>query len=393
MAPTRLEDFNSTIPPHLGRVLWGWTLCNDCEAGKPCVTERCSGQRIPKLQRYHQFYKAAVAGYLEESSADSRVLDTHEDLFRAIATLKNKPDISKAAFYQDGFPTASCGRRAFERADLLQAATLAVRIFLMIESSPLHHYSDRLESGGLKVPWLEDVPFSQYIEQLFHRTTHRIFSFAESEGFADIKVELRATKLRKHLGVTFRATHDIRNHLSYDYRENTIDVYHHAAFLKEQLRATKNMDQSSPPIHSISLGSLPRQLVLETLDSVQAILFPLSEPKSKALLKSVTTSCSFDPELSNFEYSAIRNPGEEKTSYVYLADRLSGLYHELQNPRPRGSLERQMERKSGARYMMMATLIGVVFAVILGFLSLVVSSYQTWIAYEAWKHPVPSSSG
>jgi hypothetical protein len=43
--------------------------------------------------------------------------------------------------------------------------------------------------------------------------------------------------------VTFRATHDIRNHLAYDYRDNTIDIYHHAAFLKEQLRATKGLDQ------------------------------------------------------------------------------------------------------------------------------------------------------
>jgi hypothetical protein len=111
------------------------------------------------------------------------------------------------------------------------------------------------------------------------------------------------------------------------------------------------------------------------------------------LLKSVTASCSFDPEISNFEFSSIRNPGEEKTSYVYLAERLAGLYQEMQNPRPRGWLERQMERKSGARYMMMATLIGVVFAVILGFLSLVVSSYQTWIAYHAWKHPVASPPG
>lgn len=47
-----------------------------------------------------------------------------------------------------------------------------------------------------------------------------------------------------------------------------------------------------------------------------------------------------------------------------------------------------MERKSGARYMMMATLIGVVFAVLLGMVSLAVSSYQTWIAYQAWQHPI-----
>ena len=129
------------------------------------------------------------------------------------------------------------------------------------------------------------------------------------------------------------------------------------------------------------------------MDSIQVVLFPLSEPKSKALLKSVAASCSFDPDVSRFEFSSIRNPGEEKTNYVYLAERLAALYHEMQNPRPRGWLEQQMQRRSGARHMMMATLIGVGFAVVLGFLSLVLSSYQAWVAYQAWKHPVASPPG
>jgi len=42
--------------------------------------------------------------------------------------------------------------------------------------------------------------------------------------------------------------------------------------------------------------------------------------------------------------------------------------------------------------MMMATLVGVLFAVLLGILSLGVSLAQTWIAYQAWKNPVSPSS-
>ena len=80
--------------------------------------------------------------------------------------------------------------------------------------------------------------------------------------------------------------------------------------------------------------------------------------------------------------------GEENVAYFFLADRLSDLYNEMQNPQPRGWLGRFVERRSGARYMMIATLVGVIFAVFLGMLSLAVSSYQTWIAYQAWQHPV-----
>jgi hypothetical protein len=252
MATLRLEDFDTTVSPQLGRVLWGWTLCSDCEVGKLCVAQTCGGQRIAKLQRYHQFYKSATAGYVEEAPEAVRALKTHQDLFKAITILKNQPDITKAAFYKGGFPRPD-GAPSLDQADLLQATTLAVRIFLMVESSPLHHSSNRLESGGLKVPWRDDVPFSQYLEQLFPKTTHRIFSFADTESFADIKAELRATKLRKHLGVTFRATHDIRNHLAYDYRENTIDIYHHTAFLKEQLRTTKGLGQCTTPTQTIAV--------------------------------------------------------------------------------------------------------------------------------------------
>jgi hypothetical protein len=144
--------------------------------------------------------------------------------------------------------------------------------------------------------------------------------------------------------------------------------------------------------HGSISGALPRQLVLEVLDSIQGVFFPLSKPGSKRLLQSLVQSCSLDPDVVNFEFSSIREFGEENIAYIFLADRLSDLYNEVRNPRPRGWLERQMERKSGARYMMMATLIGVTFAVLLGMASLAVSSYQTWIAYQAWQHPVAPAS-
>ncbi|KAM4058972.1 hypothetical protein HRG_008153 [Hirsutella rhossiliensis] len=232
------------------------------------------------------------------------------------------------------------------------------------------------------------MPFSKFIQDLFPVGHHHVLSNANSELFVDMKSELKASRIRKRLGVTIIATSDIRDHLHLDRRRNVLEVYHHAAFLKEQLRVTKDSPDRSSPSSSIKRGALPRQLVLEVLDSLQGVLFPLADPKSKRLLQSLVSTDSFDPDILNFEFSSIRRMGEENIPYVYLADRLSGLYNELQSPRPRGRLEQKVERKSGARYMMMATLIGVLMAVFLGMASLAVSSYQTWIAYQAWKYPV-----
>jgi len=69
------------------------------------------------------------------------------------------------------------------------------------------------------------------------------------------------------------------------------------------------------------------------------------------------------------------------------------LHEEMENPRPRGLIEKWVERRSGARYVMLATLVGVVIAILLGFAGLAVTSYQTWIAYQQWQHPVNPGSG
>ena len=67
------------------------------------------------------------------------------------------------------------------------------------------------------------------------------------------------------------------------------------------------------------------------------------------------------------------------------------LYDEVDNPAPRSHWEKWLQRKSGARYVMMATLVGVATAVLLGFLGLAVGIFQAWVAYQQWKYPVSPS--
>lgn len=146
--------------------------------------------------------------------------------------------------------------------------------------------------------------------------------------------------------------------------------------------------RESADLTSLSRGALPRQLVLETLYSVQEILFPLNDEKSKALLRSLVSKERFDPDCIDYESASFRSKSEGNIGYYYWGARLADLYEELENPTPRSWVEIWLERKSGARYVMLATLIGVVFAVLLGIASLAVGGYQAWVSYQAWKHPV-----
>lgn len=97
----------------------------------------------------------------------------------------------------------------------------------------------------------------------------------------------------------------------------------------------------------------------------------------------------FDPDILRLVDSSLyRSAVEQPISYQYWGSRLMDLRDELENPTPRGFVEKWMERKSGSRYVMMATLAGVIIAVLLGFLGLAVSLFQAWVGWQQWKHPI-----
>ncbi|CVL02690.1 uncharacterized protein FMAN_00192 [Fusarium mangiferae] len=388
MASRISSEFNQDVYLEIVMALWSWDLSQSCNERQPhaCIHQRCIGGRIPQLQRYFAYYKAIVSTYMDATPTNERRIETHEDLFQVVSILKSNPDATLSELCR--LTRGNTNSQQTDGTSQVDTVSLGLKALLMIDPSALHHSSDRLEKGTYRIHWREDVPLSKYIQDSFPLGNHNILSYNNSELFADIKKELRAVNMKKRLGITIRATSDIRNHLHFDRKNNYLEVYHYTSFLKEQLRVTRDVGDCSSPSSSLKRGVLPRQLVLEVLDSLQGTLFPLSDPRSKKLLRSLISKCSFDPDILNFEVSSVRRVGEESVPYVYLADRLADLYNELQTPRPRGWLQQSMQRKSGARHVMMATLIGVIFAVLLGIASLAVSSYQTWIAYQAWKHPV-----
>ena len=84
------------------------------------------------------------------------------------------------------------------------------------------------------------MTFTEFITSVFLKTDH--------PSIDQIKHNLRATKLKKRAGLSFEATDDLRNHLKLDKKRAAVQVFHHTAFLKEQLRLTrdepKNMSTS-----------------------------------------------------------------------------------------------------------------------------------------------------
>jgi hypothetical protein len=107
----------------------------------------------------------------------------------------------------------------------------------MIDCSTSYISTDRLEKGNPRTHWKDDTAFGKYLQDLFPTQNHPIFSYPHSEAFADAKGELLGRKLKKHLNLKFRPTHDMRNHLRLDRESGTLEIYHYTSFIKEQLKA------------------------------------------------------------------------------------------------------------------------------------------------------------
>ncbi len=132
---------------------------------------------------------------------------------------------------------------------------------------------------------------------------------------------------------------------------------------------------------------ISRRLALETLHTLQ-LLFPLEE-QSQTLLRGLISKQNFDPDCLRFGTAPYRLAHEREAGLRYWDSRLMDLYDEMENPKPRGLLDTWLEQRSKSRHVMMATIIGVATAVVLGILSLGVSIFQTWISYQQWKSPPP----
>ena len=138
----------------------------------------------------------------------------------------------------------------------------------------------------------------------------------------------------------------------------------------------------------VTRSHIPRALALETLDTIYTILFPFADAGSQAILRQLIAKEGFDPDCRRYASVGYRTADEHGLKIRYWGSRLMDLYDEVDNPAPRGTLERWLQRKSGARHVMLATLAGVFIAVILGLLGLAASLFQAWVAYQQWKHPI-----
>ncbi|KAM6485841.1 hypothetical protein HDV62DRAFT_261248 [Trichoderma sp. SZMC 28011] len=410
--PYPLKSITDAELQKLAQALWNWNICEACQNLEACATSGCSWRRSARLERFFDFYKYVTSSYVPDLlPASTPALRNHEDVFDIIKLLQAHPDVKRAElthgyFSQRDKPPSS--------SDQHWAFNLAVQIMSMVKCSAENQPSSLLELGTQAIQWHFDESLAEFLSRAFpQKDTGNLHIHDDSGEIRDIKSTLTARRLKKVAGLKFQGTDDLRNHLRMDVKRGVVEIYHYTSVLREHLAASQKLDDSlvfedsisaqdtrfdetcSPPKANTNLlnlrGNIPRQIALEALDSMQKILFPF-DSDSEQILCDLVSKKSFDPNCLRYDSAVYRREGEEAASYKYFGGRLVDLFKELEDPSPRGVLEKWLQRKSGARYMMMATLVGVVIAIILGILGLAVGVFQAWVSYEAWKHPVNSGN-
>ncbi|KAL3608798.1 hypothetical protein FPOAC2_03808 [Fusarium poae] len=378
-SPYPLEILTDQDLQNLVAVLWNWKLCDNCKVApgqQSCSPQACPGVRWSRMRLFFDYYRKITAEYVPDMVVGvPPALQSHTDLMSIIRILKDNPDKTRAELTGICFANQSTDEMPMP-ADQNRALDLALRVMTMITCSLEARSADTLEAGLQLATWSYNMTWPEFILSVFPTTEHSGLEEGAAT-FRQINDRVTARRLSKVARLSFIPTNELSNHLKLNQADGTVELFHHTSFLKETLIASQQDAKSY----------MSRKLAIETLNSIQKTLFP-STTDGTILLRSLISKHNLDTDCLRYEPSTYQVPGETSSGYHYLEHRLVELYEELDNPTPRGYLEKWLERKSGARYVMMATLAGVAIAIILGALALAVSIFQTWIGWQQWKHPV-----
>ncbi|KAH7125982.1 hypothetical protein EDB81DRAFT_889694 [Dactylonectria macrodidyma] len=355
-SPYPLKSASDIELQKLPQAPWKWKICESCHNGETCAQSTCSWRLSARLQTFFDFYKKITSSYLPELRRPSAPALSHHDLLDIVNLLRANPNMKRSDLTGEYF---SAREKLRPISDQHRAINLVVRVMCMINCFAKNQPSGLLELGTQPVQWHSDKSFAEFISGAFPQTNMGNLRVRDNSGkIRDIKSAISARKLRKRIDAT----------------NGIVEIYYYTSVLRENLMASQALHSPHSFDHSISAGNIPRQIPLEALDSVRQILFPF-DSESNQILRNLVSKESFDPDCLKYDSAIYRKEGEEEVTYSYFGTRLIQLFEELEDPSPRGLLGKWFQLKSGARYVMMATHIGVTIAIILGILGLAVGIF------------------
>lgn len=119
------------------------------------------------------------------------------------------------------------------------------------------------------------------------------------------------------------------------------------------------------------------------------MLFDVTEPEEIKLLRTLVRTQGFDPECVGHEGYKVYQTVPKDFKYIYWAERLAVIHERLKERPPRNSFEKWLAQENNDSNAMLIALLALLISVMVGILGLILAAVQTWIAWMAWKYPVP----
>lgn len=189
---------------------------------------------------------------------------TNEEVMVAVDLLRENSSSTNDEFSQR--LQESLGSQRSE-SEIGRLVNLAVQAMIMVDCSAKTWHSADYSIGGYKpISWLRKETFLEFVDRSFQVDPDPVANEKVEVAFEE-KAALKAWKLRKRLGVRFRGTNNLSEHLVFDQRSNSLYLFHHAGFLKAQLE--KARDQGHPLDQSMA-DSLQRYVTCRHHSSILA---------------------------------------------------------------------------------------------------------------------------
>jgi hypothetical protein len=368
-----LGPLSDAAKQKLGQSLLAWKLCGKCTANPSCTQLECPWSQADCCDAFWNLYHRITVAYTPECLGRRPALKSHEELLSMVEKIKSRKTIPRRTVLQEIFeadqanskkpPTASDQNRVFN---------IVASLNLLMDLGVLHDAGLMSSRKVTHAFWRDGVSAEGFIREAFPKGPAYALSHVE-----DMLPALRADKLQKHAKLRFRATDDIRHHLLLDKKEKIVWVFHQMTALRQRVSAADQVTTAD---------LLPKDLMLEVLDTIHLVLFPpLLGPQN--LLAHLVRKDDWDKGLLSDVTASYRDNTDAVVSFPYFGNRLKELHIESQSPTPHGWLQKRLVRR-GNEYMLTLTMYGVLAAVALGFLTLVTTIFQSWVAWQQWKHPV-----
>lgn len=169
---------------------------------------------------------------------DTPVLRSYEDVIEGVSILRDSPMLTREKWVRTAWP--GCKSSSQQEDEYVTRAV--VKAAFLIDCSLKDHSADGIRNENpCLVKWEVNQRFVDFLKVSFSQCTSSEQVARNSQALHHKKA-FKAWKLVKRYGMTIKSTDNLLEHLLYNPQQRTIKVFHQAAFLRAQLKRSRDLD-------------------------------------------------------------------------------------------------------------------------------------------------------